>query len=278
MGSPDFEATKLSVERKWLSLLYHHCQSGFSSVHLPSHDHTHHLRVWRFACQIAKSLWSQGMKLDEPSMEKLMIAVFFHDLGMIHNQGKEHGHESRLLCEDFFHHHPELQVHSLPEILAMVEHHDEKDYSLAAKAHSPNIGAILNMADDLDAFGCIGVYRYAEIYWLRGIPVGKMPAAILPNLEKRHAHFLLHLGFLEELATLHTARYGITRDFYRDLQSEIYDNPSPALGPRTVLKELIRITETEGMGLTSLFPLTGNLKSDLYAEKFFAALKQELDN
>ena len=67
------------------------------------------------------------------------------------------------------------------------------------KGEQPGILPVLSAADDLDALGIIGIYRYTEIYLLRGIEPEKLGRLVLENVRHRlqnlagcHACMKLH--------------------------------------------------------------------------------------
>lgn len=86
------------IEKKWLGHLQGHCKELFAKTHLPSHDHTHHTRVWGYF----KQLQNEIPALSREETEAMIFAVFFHDTGMVINPGPEHGKISRAQCEEFF--------------------------------------------------------------------------------------------------------------------------------------------------------------------------------
>ena len=270
-----FAETIKTVEDRWLGLLYDHCRESFSGTHLPSHDHTHHLRVWQYARGMINSLWSNGRRLSGDDVESLIIAVFFHDLGMTRTHSREHGTEGRRLCEAFFSSHPDLHPANLPEILSMVELHDDKDYIASSlSGEHAQLPAILNMADDLDAFGYVGVYRYAEIYHLRGIEVNGMPAAILPNLDRRFDHFSRFPGLPDDLREHHHARYMRTRDFFSALERSLHSEEIEISWRVKVISSMIALADTAGMKVEALWMNPQN-DADSRIQDFFHEFSQE---
>ncbi len=75
-------------------------------------------------------------------------------------------------------------------MLEAIEYHDVKNYSDASKNKSNNIYHLLTIADDLDALGALGVYRYIEIYLVRGIEIHEIPIQILNNVRQRYDYFI----------------------------------------------------------------------------------------
>jgi len=104
------------------------------------------------------------------------------------------------------------------EVLEVIEKHDDKQQTAKDK---DSLMAILNAADDLDAFGVVGVLRYAEIYLLRDNNLKTLPDRVIKNLDKRFDNFKKAYGDLKSFAAKQKARYSYTRKFYTDLQQEL---------------------------------------------------------
>lgn len=149
---------------------------------LLSHNLDHHRRVWRYA---------KVLLLEDPPGNpeniislscKLIMACYLHDLGMSVEKGERHGIHGSNLCREF------LSMNNLPlsefsDLLQIIEKHDDKNYS---KEETTNLLLkLLSAADDLDAFGYIGIFRYAEIYLTRGIEFAKIGYEIKKNALRR---------------------------------------------------------------------------------------------
>ncbi len=205
------------IENKWLIVLYNFCKEQFNN-RLISHDHTHHLRVWKTACTVIKQIPSQ-YSLDKTEIEQLIFAVFFHDMGMKDTINPRHGKYSRNHCAEYLHAHTDLDSDHKNAILDAVEYHDDKSYSQANGTNT--LLSILNIADDSDAFGAIGVYRYCEIWMLRGHAVKDMPDTIIPNLQRRFKN-LKSSPFLTDLfIKKQEKRFHFTRHFFLLLKEQI---------------------------------------------------------
>ncbi len=174
------------AERKWLVLIKKYIEILFTGFWMPSHDIQHHARVWRNACFLA-----QNLKTDDPDFyEKLLLASFFHDIGLLVNMGSSHGLESRKACELFLQTHSGMVQFETNLLLKAIENHDDKEY-LKQNIRTKNlIYSVLTVADDMDAFGAIGAYRYIEICLLRGMQETQIPGHILTNASRRYANCL----------------------------------------------------------------------------------------
>lgn len=176
------------AESSWLKDLYEHARNLFRSCSLPSHDHTHHMRVWNLSKSLLNDLSSFNSSLDQNLVEGVLIAAFFHDLGMATSTREDHGSLSRQNCEQWFRDSGRLVPENFNEILTAIELHDRKDeqiYESFLPDAVPQILGILSVADDLEALGTIGIFRYAEIYLKRGIPLEELGSQILDNAHIR---------------------------------------------------------------------------------------------
>jgi len=174
-----------AAEAKYKPTLMAACRRLFIESPMPSHDHLHHARVWDNASILLERLYKTGLIVDPLMAEKAIIASFFHDTGLTQNPDTDHGRESRQICDAFLSK-SDLNDKDREEILDAVEKHDDKDYPAASDPAS--LAAIISVADDMDAFGCTGISRYAEIYLLRGVPVNEMSLRVIANATSRFNH------------------------------------------------------------------------------------------
>lgn len=233
------------AEEKWYAPLYRHCRELFSGVFLPSHDHLHHSRVWSHARDLLLLLDESGAEIPVHLPEQLIIAVFFHDVGLSRTSGEEHGRESRLLCEDFFRAAADglkkPGKESYAEILHAIEHHDDKTLKKGDSPDPSGTGLLrlLSAGDDLDAFGATGVYRYAEIYLLRGIEPEELPSRVSSNVKNRFENLKNTYRNLDAFIRKQEIRFRRVYDFYLSLaQAYAAGNEKPSWEP--VLIEIIR--------------------------------------
>lgn len=268
------------IEEKWLRTLYDQCSKQFSSVHLPSHDETHHLRVWNYAKSLLQYAVKQEVSVSETDIERLMIAVFFHDQGMSQSMSKEHGQISRHICKAFFQT-PNMQAPSgFDTILEAIEKHDQKDYSSTHKATSDfDIQKLLNIADDLDALGIAGAYRYLEIYLLRNVKIELLSEAILTNLSSRFQHFSDTFAHTPALVKAQSHRYTATRNYFKDLNLQLKlleFSPDSYLGPIGVINYIRNEIIKNKKSLQETIGLAVFAKNDFYVRHFYERLAKEL--
>ncbi len=206
------------AEEKWLNLLYDYCQELFSSKQIPSHDHTHHFRVWKNAKEILYAL-SDHFEIDYAKIEACLIASLFHDTGLTETVSESHGKESSKICIQYFENNNLTKPIQFDEILNAIEKHDNKNYKLNSTAPEDILSIICN-ADDLDAFGNIGVVRYTEIYLLRGNSLNELPDLVLQNMDKRFFNFERIYKDFSTLYQKHKKNYLITASFFENLKKE----------------------------------------------------------
>jgi hypothetical protein len=229
------------AEKKWLDSLCLHDLEIFSGIHLPSHDHTHHLRVWQFARELVMVRVEEGKQFSQQDLELLILAVFFHDTGMSRTQHARHGIVSREFCEAFIRVNQLSEMAGITGLLEAVEKHDDKEYT-QTHPDPASLLTLLNLADDLDAFGLVGVYRYAEIYLMRGISLDDIPGKVLLNLDTRYNHLI---GLLPPASKAYAERcrnrFLLTRNFYEAAVDYLKKdkNHQPAFSiPLKVLEEI----------------------------------------
>ncbi len=193
------------AEKKWKSEIIQYVSKLHIGQWLPSHDIDHHCRVWKNACELSSETVYPSQ--DEYFYEKLLLAVFFHDTGLLKDRGENHGRLSREFCEDFLSQNEEYIHFDTGDLLDAIEYHDDKTYGNNLHTSSNNIYLLLTIADDLDALGAIGTYRYVEIYSLRKLQTETIPTLILNNLNQRYDYFKASKYASEMNQTKYRAKY-----------------------------------------------------------------------
>ena len=208
-----------AAEERWLLPLLKHCHELFSEVFLPSHDHLHHYRVWSYAKELMLKQAEAGRRISPELPQQLILASFFHDVGLIKTHDEKHGVESRRLCEEFFRNGDHELPAGFAEILYAIEHHDDKSSGVGSILADParQVLRFLSTSDDLDAFGYTGIYRYAEIYLCRNFAPEELPARILKNLSHRMNNLKSICQTLPRFIDRQEIRYWITYEFYLGL-------------------------------------------------------------
>lgn len=207
------------IEKSYLAKTYDYVQDVFTGHHLPSHDHTHHFRVWQYA----KEYLIQNKGTDKPLEHKEILSVFlscfFHDTGMSVTLDKLHGSASKIIFDKFVNGHLNAEIFNFEETCLAIEKHDNKEaisFGIPGFSDNSNTQSILSVCDDLDAFGAIGILRYTEIYLLRKIPLQEISEAISDNLNYRFKNFVKSAEHLPEFFSRHSRRAEYTIDFFQN--------------------------------------------------------------
>jgi len=204
--------------QKLIPSLEGYFKSVFDDKKLPSHGIDHHKRVWKYARELLHFINQEEEITDSRFIEKLIIACYLHDIGMAVDKGDRHGRHSRLLCEKFFLEN-NMRLPDYQDVLEAIENHDNKEYS---DSRSPNkLLLLLSVADDLDAFGYIGIYRYIEIYLARGVQPDKIGPMIRENAARRFKNLESAFGRFPGLIEKHRIRYLVLESFFKEFGSEL---------------------------------------------------------
>jgi HD superfamily phosphodiesterase len=195
------------AEKKYLALLGSFFKGKWGETKLWSHDLDHHRRVWEYA----KELLQYTDSPDQLFIEKLLIASYLHDIGMVHDQGERHGVQSRKFCEEFLEEN-KINPADYADLLEAIENHDNKEYK--EDQQDNRLLLCLTVADDLDAFDEAGIERYREIYLARGIKPENIGRLIIENSAKRFTNFEKTFSAFPELIDKHRRRYNILNSFY----------------------------------------------------------------
>ncbi|RLD50516.1 MAG: hypothetical protein DRI97_16930 [Bacteroidetes bacterium] len=269
------------AESTWLTSLYSNAESLFSDGSLPSHDHTHHQRVWNLSKSLLREISQLNSSLDQSLVEGVLIAAFFHDLGMVSSTREDHGKLGSELCENWFRKNELAAPDRFEEILDTIEMHDIKDkrsYSKITPYEQPAILSLLSIADDLEAFGTIGIYRYAEIYLMRNITLSQLGDRILANAEGRYQNLLESCDMFESIIENYHKEYAVLRDFYHSYNRQLLIESSPAIvfdGPLGVINYIRTLGIEKRIG-PEYFPDSIENK-DTIVKNYFRNLKNELD-
>ncbi len=202
-----------SSEYRLKRLLEDFFSSEFDERSLPSHGLDHHRRVWKYCREIINAFHLQGNRLSDHFFDDLIVAAYLHDIGMIVDSGPRHGKHGREMCNHFLKMNG-FQPADFAEALDAIEFHDRKDYDKDETEF--NILSVLSVADDLDAFGFTGIFRYAEIYLLRNVGFEDIGSFIMDNAAVRFSHFNKVIGYNDSVFEKHKKRYLILDDFFKE--------------------------------------------------------------
>ena len=207
-----------SAELQFMQILEEFFVSVYDEKSLASHGIEHHRRVWNFAKEIVVLFSEQNLISDPTIVFRLIIACYLHDIGMSVDPGIRHGHHSKDLCIRFLDNNL-LDKSNYQDVLLAIENHDNKEYKTSAVNN--DLLTILSVADDLDALGFLGIYRYSEIYLTRGINPGEIGHLIRENASKRFENFVKIFGFSEEFVRKHQKRYEILDNFFSEYSNQV---------------------------------------------------------
>jgi len=132
--------------------------------------------------------------------------------------GVIHGHHSRELCRIFLKQN-HLKESDFSKTLLAIENHDNKEYLAATGGY--DLLTILSVADDLDAFGFNGIYRYSEIYLTRAINPRELGSLIMKNAARRFDNFVNTFGKIHPLISEHTERFNILSEFFGNYNKQV---------------------------------------------------------
>jgi HD superfamily phosphodiesterase len=202
-----------SAEGKYLQILEEFFTEKWGKTLLYSHDIDHHRRVWHYAKELLTEIGKRESDRLAFSPDMLLIACYLHDLGMSVDIGERHGNHSSRFCREFLSKNG-LSENKFSEVPEAIRNHDRKDHK--SFDDSLNLSTFLSSSDDLDAFGYIGVYRYAEIYLLRGVDPGALGEKVLKNLRNRFLNFENNFREYPKIILKHKSRYIETISFYEN--------------------------------------------------------------
>jgi hypothetical protein len=269
------------AESKWLNLLSSHAEHLFLRSFLPSHDHTHHHRVWNICKNLLKEISPLNGMLDEAQVEGILIAAWFHDLGMVQSTREDHGKLGKELCESWFREQGKKKPELFTEILNAIQWHDNKKdgaYSALHRNRRPGILSVLCIADDLEAMGTIGVYRYAEIYLKREIKLSELGSRILENAEVRYENLTQNCSLCETLMRNSQIHYQILQNFYQEYNTQLLLELNPEhvyAGPLGVINYIRTLGMEEKIRPEYLSKHIA--QEDTTVKSFFKTLSNELD-
>ena len=264
-----------SAEQRFKQVLEDFFVSVYDEKKLFSHGIDHHRRVWNYAKELLTTRLIQSKLRPACDPSKLIIACYLHDIGMSVDQGPWHGVRSRELCLQFLNKY-DLSEYDYEDVLDTIGNHDNKDYS--SKRGSNDLLNVLSVADDLDAFGFAGIYRYSEIYLMRGINPGQSGYLILENAGKRFKNFEDIYGVQNFYVKFHRKRYEILSDFFRQYNKQadywnfLTDAPESYCG----VIQLFMLMIKNKMSINDLFTEAEKYQDDIVIGQFINGLKSEL--
>jgi HD superfamily phosphodiesterase len=264
-----------SAERKYKQVLEEFFITVYNEKILSSHGIDHHRRVWNYSKKLLPLLYEQKPFTISRFPSKLIIACYLHDTGMQVETGISHGKHGQDFCIRF------LEKHHLPqneyqEVLEAIGNHDLKDYKGSNIVN--NLLTILSVADDLDAFGFTGIFRYSEINLIRGISPKEIGHLIIKNASHRFEYFVKTFGFSNEMVQEHRKRYEILDDFFNEYnkQAGLYQFGGKHITGYCGVMDLFTIMIKNNIQLKDFLMKPDKYSFDPIIRWFFEDLKSEL--
>lgn len=266
------------AESYWKPKLVAYLQHLYRNTHLPSHDLNHHLRVWEYSKQLLLERDKVGGVHYDYSVEQVIVASLFHDTGLIHDRSERHGYQSRLICEQFFKENPDFTIENFDAVLHAIEHHDDKRVRIF-NSDSPqgvDLVTLVSTADDLDAVGLVGIFRYIEIYALRGVQEKDLPIRVIENLQNRQANFQRHFSYLKPFSDHQHQRYSVSLNFFEKLNQEIMFGGKQQGDYMQITRLLIDCLINQQVDIDATIHQGISLASNPYIVAYFQGLRDEL--
>ncbi len=263
-----------SAERRFRQILEDFFISVYDERRLYSHGMNHHRRVWGFAREILSLHPVRDSLSPACDPEKLIIACYMHDIGMSADPGPRHGKKSRELCQKFLEQ-CNLDPDNYTDLLETIENHDDKAY--VSDMSESSLLRILSLADDLDAFGYAGIYRYSEIYLIRDIPPSELGYLIRDNARGRFDNFTKALSADYEYVSKHRERYEILDNFFLNYNKQaraynfVTDYPSGYCG----VVQLFMLTMRLNLSIIDFFAEAGRYSQDTFIADYLKGLQTE---
>jgi HD superfamily phosphodiesterase len=214
----DFTLQITEAEEKYQNLLEDFLIDVFRKASIDSHGPDHHRRVWQYAKELLSYPGINNTLTDVTLPEKLIMACYLHDSGISVDHGPRHGSHSMEFFKIFLNKY-KIEIRGLQDIMSAIENHDNKEYHQGRK--ESDLDTILSVADDMDAFGYTGIYRYLEIYLLRNIPLDSIGLKIKANVTHRFNNLLNNYGSVPDLIRAQRGRYETVTSFCDDMIREI---------------------------------------------------------
>ena len=204
------------IELNYLSPLLSYLSCLFEQRPMPSHNEQHHLRVWEHCKTLLVALHEAGHNIAPQHALNALIACMFHDTGLLIDIGEAHGQHSAKLCSDYLDASLitiKIDAPNRAAILTAIANHDNKQLREQPPAMD-DLSLLVATADDLDAAGLYGAYRYIEIYHHRGLKPDEIARRAAQNVADRQANWQRAYAPLHALVAHHNARFEATASLF----------------------------------------------------------------
>ena len=264
--------------------LKQYTETLFRDTFLPSHDASHHLRSWHIARSVLKEIGKYNPTLTPSFIEAAMVAIFFHDLGMTETRDARHGKKSKEIYLQWYNQLEENRPALHDDILRAIEYHDRKadEYFFEFPLKDPpDLLTLVNVSDDLDALGVIGIYRYAEIYLHRKVPLSSLGIRILENVALRYNNFSKATAFFPAIKAAHQPRYKEIVTFFDRYNQQILTESDPEdtfsghVGVINYIRQLSVLGNTHPVDIPATLD---NFRVGSFVREYFDALAQKMQS
>lgn len=265
-------------EKRYLSKGVEIVSNIFNGVYLPSHDLYHHLRVWLYCRGLLIELHKLDIPIPDRLIDQALLASLFHDTGLSQNTGEKHGATGAMLFHKYSNLLPSLTVESIDAISHAIELHDNKSLK---QNHSTTpedmtrLDRLISTADDLDAWGTMGVFRYIEIYLKRKISPNELPRKVITNLKNRFTNFALSYSPLLQFVNRQRIRYQDTLDFFTMLDADMTNSNRSAESAYAIVEFINDSVVNREVSFETLFELAKTSFNASYPLCFFNKLRNE---
>lgn len=271
------------AEDQWLDTLKLFLEDHYKNTFLPSHDATHHLRTWKAAKEILLEIAEFSAKLSPDFIEAVLLASLFHDTGIIETPGIKHGEKGKSIYLKYIAENCEKEPSLHKKIASVIEKHDQKTENLFVpfyREKTPDLLTVVSIADDMDALGTIGIYRYAEIYLHRNIPLTSMGMVLLENVSTRYNHFSRASSLIPSLLKKTLPKYQEIISFYDNFNQQLLTESDPLevfsghIGVVNYIRNFSVIGKVHPLDIPAALE---NFRVGKFVQDYFLKLKNELE-
>ncbi len=272
----------LTAEDAWLEKVSSFVKDIFKATYLPSHDHTHHLRTWKAAKLIIREISEFNVSISEEFVEAALLATLFHDTGISETRGIEHGPKGKKIYLKYIAENCPEEPAMHQQIASAIEKHDQKTENIFVPFHldkPPDLLTVVSIADDMDAMGCIGIYRYAEIYLHRGTPLKSLGMTLLENISIRYNNFSKASTLVPSLIKNTKPKFQEILNFYDNYNQQLLTDDDPLqvytghIGIINYIRNFSVIGKIHPLEFTAALE---NFEVGKYVLDFFTKLEEEL--
>ena len=258
-----------SIEKSYKELIENYFLTVYPLNHLVSHGLIHHRRVWENVKELIMSSAIPTESIDRKFILNTITACYFHDIGMAEDPGIRHGALGRKICTEFLARN-NMTIKEFKLALEAIEYHDDKEY--LTHPEDNKVLDILSVADDLDAFGICGVYRYTEIYIKRGVLLRDIGTMIINNARSRFENLEKRQGLSVDFILRQRVRYDYLINFFSEYNKQLNSYNFSSAHPSGFCGIIQILAESDAPGIQHNIEIS---TKDQFITNFFKQLKAE---